>query len=90
MPIKIARDKLNHFFAGIVMGAILQGLFWNFLPMRHVLATILSFSMVIIVSYGFELVSLITGKGHYEFMDAVAALSGGLVGIGVVLIFVVT
>ena len=85
---KIARDKWNHFIAGIVMGAVLQGLLWNLLPMRHILATILSLSVVIIVSYGFELFSLITGKGHYEFMDALAAILGGLIGIGLVLIFV--
>lgn len=85
---KITRDKWNHFIAGIIMGAMLQCLFWYFLPMRHVLATIFSFSVVVVVSYGFELFSLITGKGHYEFMDAVAAILGGLVGIGVVLIVV--
>ena len=88
MSLKIARDKWNHFIAGILMGAVLQVLLWYFLPMRHILATILAFSIVIIISYGFELFSLITGKGHYEFMDAVAALSGGIVGIGIVLIFV--
>ena len=86
MPKKIARDKWNHFFAGIVMGAILQGLLWYFLPMRPVLATILSFSVVVAVSYGFELFSLITSKGHYEFMDALAAILGGIVGIGIVLV----
>ena len=84
---KIARDKWNHFFAGIAMGVVLQVLLWNFLPMHHVLAIVISFGVVVIVSYGFELFSLVTGKGHYEFMDAVAAVLGGLVGMGVVLIF---
>jgi hypothetical protein len=86
MPLKIARDKWNHFFAGILMGMFVQLFLWTFFPLRHVLATILSFSVVVIVSYGFELFSLITGKGHYEFSDAVAAIAGGLVGIGVGLI----
>lgn len=85
---KIARDKWNHFFAGIAMGAMLQVVLWNFLPLHHLLAVILSFSVVVIISYGFELFSLITGKGHYEFMDAVAAILGGVVGMGGVLVFV--
>ena len=82
---KIARDKWNHFFAGIAMGIVLQFFLWNFLPEHPILATVLSFSVVVIVSYGFELFSLITGKGHYEFMDAVAAILGGVLGMGVVL-----
>ena len=85
---KIARDKWNHFFAGIIMGVMLEIVLWYFLPLHHGLATILSFIVVVAVSYGFELFSLITGKGHYEFMDAVAAVLGGVVGIGLVLIFV--
>ena len=85
---KIARDKWNHFFAGIMMGAVVEGLLWYFLPLHHILATIVTFIVVIAVSYGFELFSLLTGKGHYEFMDAVAAVLGGILGMGVMLITV--
>jgi hypothetical protein len=36
------------------------------------------------IGYGFELFSKITGKGHYDFMDAVATVIGALPGIGIV------
>lgn len=87
---KVTRDKWIHFFGGIAMGLLLQVAIWYLLPMRPVLATGISFSIVVAVSYGFELFSLVTGKGHYEFMDAVAALIGGIIGIGLVLVFVAT
>jgi hypothetical protein len=51
------------------------------------LATTIVFAIVIIISYGFELYSKITGHGHHEIMDAVAAIIGGVVGMGIVLIF---
>ena len=79
---KIARDKWKHFFVGIVMGAILQAFATWLLTDHHTLATILAFIVVIAISYGFELVSLITGKGHYDFMDAVASTIGGVIGMG--------
>jgi hypothetical protein len=39
---------------------------------------------VVAISYGFELYSKYTGHGHYEVMDAVAAIIGGVLGMGVV------
>jgi hypothetical protein len=50
------------------------------------LGIIISFIIIIIISYGFELFSLITGKGHYEIMDAVAAIIGGVLGMGLLLL----
>ena len=38
------------------------------------------------ISYGFELFSLITGLGVYDFMDAVASVIGGVLGLGLALL----
>ena len=43
------------------------------------------FIMVVVVSYGFELFSKVTGKGHYDFIDAVATIIGGVIGMATVL-----
>ena len=83
---KIAPDKWKHFYAGIVMGAILQVFFWWILPAHHIWATAGALIMVMAISYGFELFSLITGLGYYEVLDAVAGILGGIIGIGVVLL----
>jgi hypothetical protein len=83
---KIAPDKWKHFFVGIPMGAVLQA-FLNFLLPAHLIAAIiLTFILVIIICYGFELFSKITGRGHYDFMDAVAGTIGGLLGMGATLL----
>jgi hypothetical protein len=84
---KIAPDKWKHFLVGIVMGAVLQIFFWWLLPGHPVLEIIVTVLMIIAICYGFELFSLITGHGHYELMDAVAGTIGGILGMGVVLVF---
>ena len=43
-------------------------------------ASLAALLLVVAVSYGFELFSLITGKGHYDVMDAVASIIGGILG----------
>ncbi len=85
--IKIAPDKRKHFFVGIVMGAVLQLLASHLLPEHFVLGIAVTFVLVIAISYGFEVLSLITGKGHYEILDAIAAIIGGVIGMGVILLF---
>ncbi|HYF31243.1 MAG TPA: hypothetical protein VD993_09000 [Chitinophagaceae bacterium] len=87
MARKIQPDKWRHFFAGIVMGVVLQALGWWLLPMQLVMATLLAFVLVIVISYGFELFSKITGHGYHEIMDAVASVIGGVAGIGIILFF---
>jgi len=72
------------------MGIILQAFDWWVLADHHILAITISLVIVIAVSYGFELFSLFTGKGHYDFMDAVAAVIGGVLGIGTVLLIQVS
>ena len=85
--IKIAPDKWKHFLVGIPMGATLQILAWDFIPDHFVAGLIISFVLVIAISYGFELFSLITKKGHYEILDAIAAIIGGVIGVAITLLF---
>jgi hypothetical protein len=77
---RIAPDKWRHFFAGIIMGAFLQASVWWLWPVQLGLVTLVVFIIVVAVSYGFELFSKITGKGHYDFIDAVASVIGGVMG----------
>lgn len=83
---KIEKDKWKHFYVGIVMGLVLQLFLQWLIPGRIVTDTIISLLIVIAISYGFELFSKITGHGHYELMDAIAAIIGGILGIGAVLV----
>ena len=83
---KIAPDKWRHFLAGIPMGAVLQAIGWWLWPTDIILSCIVPSSIVIAISYGFELFSKITGKGRYDFMDAVASVIGGILGISAVLL----
>jgi glycopeptide antibiotics resistance protein len=85
---KIAPDKWRHFIAGIIMGVIVQAFFWWLWPDQLKLITFLTFIIVLSVSYGFELFSKITGKGRYDFMDAVASVIGGVLGMGLIFIVV--
>jgi glycopeptide antibiotics resistance protein len=77
---KIAPDKWKHFYVGILMGLVLQaGVLW-LLADQPVLGTGIVLMIVIVISYGFELFSKVTGMGIYDFMDAVASVIGGVVG----------
>lgn len=77
---KIAPDKWKHFFVGIPMGAVLEVASAMMFPDSPLLAALVALAVVIVISYGFELFSLITGKGHYDVMDAVASIIGGMIG----------
>jgi len=85
---KIAPDKWKHFFVGIAMGAVLQLAGWWLLPDHMYWATAIVFAIVIAISYGWELFSKFTGKGHYEVMDAVASVVGGLLGMIAVILLI--
>ncbi|MGZ5192080.1 MAG: hypothetical protein ACXWCZ_13810, partial [Flavisolibacter sp.] len=78
--------KWKHFFVGIIMGSVLQAFTYWLLFDHHFLATLIAFVLVLAISYGFELFSLITGKGHYDFIDAIAGVIGGVIGMAVVVI----
>lgn len=68
------------------MGGLFQGIAWWILPTRVVLTAAIVLALVIAISYGFELFSKITGFGRYDFMDAVASVIGGVLGMALVLI----
>ena len=81
---KIAPDKWKHFYAGILMGVIVQVIANWLLANQPFFSASITLVIVIIVSYGFELFSKLTGFGHYDFMDAVASVIGGVAGMGIV------
>ncbi|WP_298731566.1 hypothetical protein [uncultured Chitinophaga sp.] len=76
----IAPDKWRHFWVGILMGALLQSVAWLLLPQHPLGGTLIVLAIVVMISYGFELFSLISGHGHYDIMDAVASIIGGVLG----------
>ena len=80
---KIAPDKWRHFLVGIVMGAVLQTMAWYLLPGKPIIGIIIVLIAVVAISYGFELLSLITGHGHHDVKDAVASIIGGVLGMGI-------
>jgi VanZ family protein len=84
---KFGPDKWKHFFVGLAMGIVLQLVCGWLLPTHVIVATLITFIIVVAISYGFELYSKFTGHGHYEVLDAVAAIIGGVLGMGAVLIF---
>ena len=77
---KIAPDKWKHFWVGIPMGVVLQAIAWYLYPP---LMYLLAFLGVCAISYGFELISLVTGKGHHDVKDAIASIIGGIIGMAV-------
>jgi hypothetical protein len=77
---KIERDKWRHFWVGLAMGFVLQLLMISFLPYSWVWESITVLFLVVTASYGFELISLVSGKGHYDLIDAVAGVVGGIIG----------
>jgi len=84
--IKIAPDKRKHFWVGMLMGAIFRIFTFYFFPSQYLLSIIVTFLLIIALTYGFELFSLITKRGHYEIMDAVAGSIGGTIGMGIILL----
>jgi glycopeptide antibiotics resistance protein len=83
---KIAPDKWKHFYVGIGMGAVLQAFTIFLLPDHFLYATVIALLLVVIISYGFEVLSLIAKRGHYDVADAVAGIAGGVLGMGVVIL----
>lgn len=80
---KIAADKWKHFYVGIVIGIILHAAALFYLQLPLLQAFLIAFVGLVLIGYGFELFSLVTGLGHYDVMDAVATVIGGLPGIAV-------
>lgn len=68
------------------MGTTLQIITGILMPGHSVMGIIITFILVIGISYGFELYSLITKKGHYDILDAVASIIGGSMGMAIILL----
>lgn len=83
--IKIAPDKKKHFWVGMLMGAIFRIFTFYLFPQHYILGIIITFVLIVALTYGFELFSLFTKLGHYEIMDAVAGTIGGIIGMAIIL-----
>ena len=84
---KIAPDKQKHFFVGIAIGFAMEAFFSYLLPAHLALSVLLAIAVSFAGAYSFELYSKFTGRGHYELMDAIAALIGAIPGIAIVILF---
>ncbi len=67
------------------MGAVLQAFLLFLIPAHPMYAILITLILVVCISYGFELASKLTGRGHYDIIDAVASVLGGLIGMGILL-----
>jgi hypothetical protein len=74
-------DKWKHFYVGIVLGAALFASANYIFTFHAPILLLLSFVALVIICYGFELFSLVTGKGQYDLIDAIAGIIGGTIGI---------
>ena len=80
MAYKIEKDKWKHFYVGIPLGVFLYFFSIHFFELKNFYEIFLSFVALVIICYGFELLSLITGKGHADNLDAIAGIAGGVIG----------
>lgn len=60
----------------------------HFFSLQLRYGTLASFIILTAGCYAFELFSLVTGKGHYELLDVLAGVIGGVIGIGAVLLLI--
>ncbi len=81
MSTRIGHDKKKHFWVGIPLGLLLQFMSTYFLSFHPMLETGISLVMLVAICYGFEFLSLVTGKGHADHLDAIAGIIGGITGI---------
>ena len=70
----------------MLLGAIFQIFSFYLFPQYYLFSILISFISIVAVCYGFELFSLITKRGHYEILDAVAGIIGGVIGMGIILL----
>lgn len=75
---------------GIPMGSIVQIVAHYISPGNMIAASVLALIAVIGISYGFELFSKVTGKGHHEVLDALASILGGIAGMAVTIAILLT
>lgn len=82
---KIGKDKWKHFYTGIFLGLLFQFIFYFVFNLAPLTSNVLSFVTVAAIAYGFELFSLFSGYGHYDVMDAIASIIGGVLGQAILL-----
>ena len=66
------------------MGGTLQLVGHWLLPHAAIMSSVLAFAVVIAISYGFELFSLVSGLGRYDVYDAIASVIGGVSGMAMI------
>lgn len=77
---KIERDKWRHFYVGMAIGLLLQITALFVFPAFILWSTLTVLFLLAGINYGFEVLSLILKRGHYDVIDAVAGMIGGLIG----------
>lgn len=82
----IKPDKWRHFYVGVAMGLLFEGVLLQYVHFSVLTSTLVAFFLVVVLSYGFELTSLITKRGHYDVLDAVAGIVGGIAGMVIMLV----
>ena len=65
------------------MGLLLEALLHFYFPSFAWIGSVIILSLIVILSYGFELTSLIFKIGHYDVFDAVAGVIGGIAGMAI-------
>lgn len=75
---RIAPDKWKHIFVGVAMGICFPLVFTWALATPPLISAGISFSLVVLIGFAFEFYSGITGHGHYDPMDGVATVVGGV------------
>jgi hypothetical protein len=84
----IKKDKWKHFVVGIGLGLLFEWGAVHYFPASHWLASFICFGLIVAICYGFEVASLVFKRGHYDIMDAVAGIIGGVIGMAVIIIVV--
>ena len=72
---------------GIALGLVLPALLKRLFPGQPFIPILMAFGLLVGIGYGFELYSKFTGHGHYDLMDAVATVAGGVLGMASLLLF---
>jgi len=86
---RIGPDKWKHFWVGAIIALILHILAVNLLFLSPMVGVVVAFLGVAAIGYGWELLSLLSGWGHYDLKDAVATSIGSLPGVAIGYVFTI-
>ena len=81
----IKKDKWKHFVVGIGLGLLFEWAAIHYLPFSIGWSSLLVFVLIVFICYGFEVASLVFKRGHYDVMDAVAGIIGGVIGMACII-----